>query len=155
MVQICIVHLIRYATQFASWKERKPIVAVLKPIYRAVDADAAHAALEAFAAGPWGQKYPAIVKSWDRNWEHVIPFFAFAEPIRRMVYTTNAIESLNSEVRNAVRNKGHFPNDEAATKLICLALRRIEAWWKNRPICWHAAEAQLAIQFEDRFTVTE
>lgn len=155
VVRTSIVHLVRYAMQFAAWKERKAVVAALKPVYQAIDADAARAALEAFDAGPWGRKYSAIAKSWERNWEQIIPFFAFAGPIRRMIYTTNAIESLNSEIRRAVRNKGHFPNDEAATKLIWLALRRIEMRWKNPPIFWHAAKAQLAIQFEDRFVVTE
>ncbi|HEX7370920.1 MAG TPA: IS256 family transposase [Rhodanobacteraceae bacterium] len=153
VVQTCIVHLMRYSLQFASWKERKAIGAALRPIYQAANAEAAHAALDAFAAGPWGTKYPAIAQSWRRSWEHVTPFFAFATDIRRMIYTTNAIESLNSQVRKAIRNKGHFPNDEAATKLMWLALRQIEAKWKLPPIYWHAAKAQLAIQFEDRFVL--
>lgn len=151
VVQTCIVHLMRYSLQFASWKERKAIGAALRPIYQAASAEAAHAALDAFAAGPWGTKYPAIAQSWRRSWEHVTPFFAFPTDVRRMIYTTNAIESLNSQVRKAIRNKGHFPNDEAATKLMWLALRQIEAKWKLPPIYWHAAKAQLAIQFEDRF----
>lgn len=151
VVQTCIVHLIRYSMQFASWKERKAIAAALKPIYQALDPTAANAALDAFDEGPWGRKYPAIAQSWRRNWEQVTPFFAFALPVRQMIYTTNAIESLNSEVRKAIRNKGHFPSDEAATKLIWLALRHIEAKWKSPPIYWHAAKAQLAIQFEERF----
>lgn len=151
VVQTCIVHLIRYSMQFASWKERKAIAAALKPVYQAIDPDAARAALEAFDQGPWGQRYPAIAQSWRRNWEHVIPFFAFSTQVRRIIYTTNAIESLNSQVRKAIRNKGHFPNDEAATKLIWLALQNISAKWKSPPIYWHAAKAQLAIQFEERF----
>lgn len=110
--------------------------------------------MDAFAEGPWGRKYPAIAQSWRRNWVHVTPFFAFAPEIRKVVYTTNAIESLNSEVRKAIRNKGHFPSDEAATKLIWLALRHIEAKWKSPPIYWHAAKAQLAIQFEERFILS-
>ena len=153
VVQTCIVHLIRYSMQFASWKERKAIAAGLKPIYGAPDPAAARAALEAFDEGPWGRKYPAIAQSWRRNWEHVIPFFAFTPDVRRVIYTTNAIESLNSEVRKAVRNKGHFPNDEAATKLIWLALQNISAKWKSPPVYWHAAKAQLAIQFEERFVL--
>lgn len=151
VVQTCIVHLIRYSMQFASWKERKAIAAALKPVYQAIDPKAAGAALDAFDEGPWGRKYPAIAQSWRRNWEQVTPFFAFALPVRQMIYTTNAIESLNSEVRKAIRNKGHFPSDEAATKLIWLTLRHIEAKWKSPPIYWHAAKAQLAIQFEERF----
>jgi putative transposase len=154
VVQTCIVHLIRYSMQFASWKERKAIAAALKPIYQALDPEAAQAALDAFDEGPWGRKYPAIAQSWRRNWVHVTPFFAFAPEIRKVVYTTNAIESLNSEVRKAIRNKGHFPSDDAATKLIWLALRHIEAKWKSPPIYWHAAKAQLAIQFEERFILS-
>ena len=154
VVQTCIVHLIRYSMQFASWKERKAVAAALKPIYQALDPTAAGAALDAFDEGPWGRKYPAIAQSWRRNWEQVTPFFAFALPVRQMIYTTNAIESLNSEVRKAIRNKGHFPSDEAATKLIWLALRHIEAKWKSPPIYWHAAKAQLAIQFEERFILS-
>jgi len=155
VVQTCIVHLIRYSLQFASWKERKPIVAALKPVYRAEHAEAARAALDEFDQGPWGRKYPAIAQSWRRNWEAVIPFFAFPAEVRKIIYTTNAIESLNASVRKAVRNKGHFPNDQAATKLIWLALRNIAEKWKKPPITWHAAKAQLAIQFEDRFVLSE
>ncbi|MGH8282452.1 MAG: IS256 family transposase [Gammaproteobacteria bacterium] len=154
VVQTCIVHLLRYSLQFASWKERKAIVAALKPIYQAADAEAARAALEAFDQGPWGRKYPAIAQSWRRKWDEVIPFFAFSLPIRRIVYTTNAIESLNSTVRRAIRNKGHFPSDEAATKLIWLALQQAAKKWKNPPACWHAAKAELAILFEDRFVLS-
>ena len=153
VVQTCIVHLIRYSMPFASWKERKAIAAGLKLVYRAADPDAARAALDTFDEGPWGRKYPAIAQSWRRHWAQVIPFFAFSPDIRRVIYTTNAIESLNSEVRKAIRNKGHFPNDEAATKLIGLALQNISAKWKSPPIYWHAAKAQLAIQFEERFVL--
>jgi len=155
VVQTCIVHLIRYSMQFASWKERKPIAAALRPVYRAESAAAAAAELETFDQGPWGRKYPAIAQSWRRNWEAVIPFFVFPAEVRQIIYTTNAIESLNASVRKAVRNKGHFPSDQAATKLIWLALRNIAEKWKNPPISWHAAKAQLAIQFEDRFVLSE
>ena len=155
VVQTCIVHLLRYALQFASWKERRAIAAALKPIYRAESADAARAELDAFAAGPWGQKYPAIAQAWRRNWEAVIPFFAFPQEVRKIIYTTNAIESLHSQVRRSIRNKGHFPSDEAATKLIWLALRNITAGWKNPPIAWHSAKTQLAILFGERFTLTD
>jgi putative transposase len=151
LVQTCIVHLIRYTMQFASWKERKAIVAELKPIYRADHADAARQALEAFDEGPWGRKYPAIALSWRRNWEAVIPFFAFPAEVRKIIYTTNAIESLNASVRKAIRNKGHFPSDQAATKLIWLALRHITENWKRPPVAWQAAKAQFALQFGERF----
>ena len=154
LVQTCIVHLIRYSMHFASWKERKATVTGLRPVYAAESAAAAVERLQEFEAGPWGQKYPAIAQSWRRNWEQVIPFFAFPAPVRRIMYTTNAIESLHSEVRKAVRNRGHFPSDEAATKLIWLALRNITAKWKNPPIQWHAAKAAFALQFDERFVVT-
>jgi len=151
LVQTCIVHLIRHAMQFASWKERKAVAAALKPIYRAESAAAARERLEEFDAGPWGRKYPAIAQSWRRNWEQVIPFFAFDPEVRRIIYTTNAIESLHSQVRKAVRSRGHFPSDEAASKLIWLVLRNVTAKWKNPPISWHAAKTQMALQFGDRF----
>jgi transposase-like protein len=153
VVQTCIVHLIRYSMQFASWKERKALAKALKPIYSAASAEAAAAELDAFEDGPWGKKYPAVTASWRRRWEEVIPFFAFSPEVRRIIYTTNAIESLHSQVRKAIRNKGHFPSDEAATKLIYLALKNIMAKWKRPPKEWHAAKAQLAIQFGDRFTM--
>jgi len=155
VVQTCIVHLIRYSLQFASWKERKPLVSALKPIYQAANAEAALDQLERFDQSAWGRKYPAIAQSWRRNWDAVIPFFAFSVEVRKIIYTTNAIESLNASVRKAVRNKGHFPSDQAATKLIWLALRNITENWKNPPISWHAAKAQLAIQFADRFVLSE
>ena len=155
IVQTCIVHLIRYTMQFASWKERKAIAGALKPIYRADHADAAWQALEAFDEGPWGQKYPAIAQSWRRNWEAVIPFFAFPTDVRKIIYTTNAIESLNASVRKAIRNKGHFPSDQAATKLIWLSLRHITENWKRPPIAWQAAKAQFALQFGDRFAFND
>lgn len=154
LVQTCIVHLIRYSMQFASWKERRAVAAALKPIYGAETAAVASVRLDEFDAGPWGVKYPAISQSWRRNWEQVIPFFAFPGAVRRIIYTTNAIESLHSEVRKAVRGRGHFPSDEAATKLIWLALRNITAKWNRPPIAWHAAKAQFAIQFEDRFIMS-
>src|SRR5882762_3130435 len=155
VVQTCIVHLIRYSMHFASWKERRPVAAALKPIYQAESAATARERLEDFDRGPWGQKYPAIAQSWRRNWEQVIPFFAFAPDLRKILYTTNAIESLNAQVRKAVRVRGHFPSEEAATKLIWLVLRNVQARWKNPPISWHAAKTQLAIQFEQRFTLTD
>lgn len=155
IVQTCIVHLIRYSMAFASWKERKLVAAALKPIYQARDAQAAESELQSFDDGPWGKKYPAIGQSWRRNWAAVIPFFAFPVEVRKIIYTTNAIESLNASVRKAVRNKGHFPSDQAATKLIWLALRNITANWKRPPIAWQAAKAQLAIQFGERFAFND
>lgn len=154
VVQTCIVHLIRYSMQFASWKERKALAKALRPIYTAASAEAAAGELEAFERGPWGEKYPAVVASWRRRWEAVIPFFAFSPEVRKILYTTNAIESLHSQVRKAIRNKGHFPSDEAAAKLIYLALRNIAAKWQRPPKEWHAAKTQLAIQFAERFVLS-
>jgi len=151
VVQTCIVHLLRYSMQFASWKEHRALAAALRPVYQAESAAVARERLEDFDRGPWGQKYPTIAHSWRRNWEQVIPFFAFAPELRKILYPTNAIESLNAQVRRAVRIRGHFPSEEAATKLIYLVLHKVQARWKNPPVFWQAAKAQLAIQFEDRF----
>jgi putative transposase len=155
VVQTCVVHLIRYSMHFASWKERRLIAAALRPIYQAESAALARERLDDFDRGPWGRKYPAIAQSWRRNWEQVIPFFAFAPEVRKILYTTNAIESLNAQVRKAVRLRGHFPREEAAAKLIWLVLRKVQARWKNPPVTWQAAKTQLAIQFEDRFDFGE
>jgi hypothetical protein len=129
-VQTCIVHLLRLSLDFVSYKDRKPIAAALKGIYRAVDATAAEGALSAFEQTPWGQKYPAIGQSWRRAWNEVIPFYAFPQEVRRILYTTNAIEALNSKLRRAVRARGHFPTDEAALKLLFLILNRCWKEWK-------------------------
>ena len=153
IIQTCVVHLIRHSLEFVSWKDRKPVVPALRMIYRAKDADAGKAALDAFDAGPWGRKYPAIAQAWRRNWDRVIPFFAFPEAVRRIIYTTNAIEALNAKLRRAVKIRGHFPNDEAATKLIYLVLRQTAAEWKMSPREWGEAKTQFAIMFEDRFVL--
>jgi putative transposase len=150
-VQTCIVHLIRNSLDFVPWKDRKAVVAALKNIYQAKDAIAALAALDEFADGAWGVKYPAIAASWRRHWAEVIPFFAFPAEVRRMIYTTNAIESLNAKLRRAVRARGHFPSDEAAMKLLYLVLNLAEKDWKMPPKEWTMAKAQFAILFEDRF----
>ena len=150
-VQSCIVHLLRHSLNFAPWKDRKPVAAALKSIYRARDAQAGEAALDAFEAGPWGQKYAAITASWRRAWPEVIPFFAFAEEVRRLIYTTNAIEALNAKLRRAVRARGHFPSDEAAAKMLFLTLNRAEKDWKMPPREWGMAKAQFAILFGERF----
>lgn len=153
LVQTCIVHLLRNSLAYVSWQNRKQVVAALKPIYQAPTADAALLALGDFEAGPWGQKYPAIAPTWRRQWEQVIPFFAFPPEVRRILYTTNAIESLNSTLRTAIRSRGHFPTDEAATKLLYLVLRGVSKNWKNAQREWTAAMTQFAIMFGDRFSV--
>jgi putative transposase len=151
VVQTCIVHLLRNSMSFVSWKDRKPLASALKSVYRAVDARTAEEALTAFEASKWGQRYPAICQSWRRAWEDVIPFFAFPEEVRRIIYTTNAIEALNSKLRRAVRARGHFPSDEAATKLLYLILNRSEKEWKMPPREWTMAKAQFAVIFGERF----
>ncbi|MGQ3049856.1 MAG: IS256 family transposase [Niveispirillum sp.] len=151
-VQTCIVHLLRHSMEFASWKDRKPVAAALKQVYDALDDTEAEKALTAFEQGPWGQKYEAIGKAWRRAWQEVIPFFAFPRDVRRILYTTNTIEALNSKLRRAVRAKGHFPNDEAALKLLFLVLNRAEKEWKMPAREWTAAKAQMAVLFGDRFT---
>jgi putative transposase len=153
LVQTCVVHLLRNALAYVSWQDRKQVVAALKPIYKAPTADAALVALDDFEAGPWGKKYPAIAPLWRRQWDQVIPFFAFPQEVRRIIYTTNAIESLNSTLRTAIRSRGHFPNDEAAMKLLYLALRGVSRKWKNAQREWTAAMTQFAIMFGDRFSV--
>jgi putative transposase len=153
LVQTCIVHLLRNALAYVSWQDRKQVVAALKPIYQAPTADAALLALGDFEAGPWGRKYAAIAPLWRRQWDQVIPFFAFPPEVRRILYTTNAIESLNSTLRTAIRSRGHFPTDEAAIKLLYLVLRRVNKNWKNAQREWTAAMTQFAIMFGDRFSV--
>jgi putative transposase len=152
-VQTCVVHTIRHSLAFVSYKDRRAVAAALKQIYKAKDADAGKLALDDFANGPWGKKYPAIVQSWCRNWPEVIPFFAFPDDVRRIMYTTNAIESLNAKLRRAVRTRGHFPTDESALKLLFLVLNLAAKEWKMPPREWSMAKAQLAILFEDRFTL--
>jgi transposase-like protein len=122
-LQTCIVHLIRNSLDYASWKERKALAVALKPIYTAVSAEAAEQALSEFEASAWGDKFPTVVAAWRRAWDRVIPFFAFSPSVRRVIYTTNAIESLHSRLRKIIKTRGHFPSDDAATKLIWLALR--------------------------------
>ena len=151
-VQTCIVHLLRHSLDFVSWKDRKPVVAALKDVYRAVDAAAGETALTAFEEGYWGKKYPAIGQSWRRAWSEVIPFYAFPADVRRILYTTNAIEALNSKLRRAVRARGHFPSDEAATKLLFLVLNRSEKEWIMPPREWSMAKSQFAVLFGERFT---
>jgi transposase-like protein len=150
-LQTCIVHLIRNSLDYASWKDRKALAAAIKPIYTAPSAEAALAEWEAFAQGPWGEKFPTVVAAWHRAWDRVIPFFAFPPAIRRVIYTTNAIESLNARLRKIIKTRGHFPSDDAATKLIWLALRNITAEWGRAAKDWKEAMNQFAILYAERF----
>jgi putative transposase len=155
LVQTCIVHLIRASMAFVPDKDRRAVAGALKEIYRAKHAEAGQAALEAFAASFRGQKDPAIAPAWRRNWSEVIPFFAFPDEVRRIIYTTNAIEALNAKLRRAVRTRGHFPTDESAIKLLFLILRRAQREWKMPPREWSMAKAQFAILFDGRFRLVE
>ncbi|NCU67804.1 IS256 family transposase [Acidovorax sp. 210-6] len=151
-LQTCIVHLIRNSLDFASWKDRKALAAAFKPIYTAPSAEAAAAELDALEAGPWGKRFPTVVATWRRAWDRVIPFFAFSPAVRRVIYTTNAIESLHSRLRKIIKTRGHFPSDDAATKLLWLALRNITADWGRAAKEWKEAMNQFAIAYGERFT---
>jgi putative transposase len=153
-VQACIVHLIRNSLDLVSYKDRRTIAAELKEIYRAQHAEAGRAALDDFADGSWGRKYPAIAASWRRHWTEVIPFYAFPSEVRRLVYTTNAIEALHAKLRRAIRARGYFPHDDAVLKLLFLVLNLATKEWKMPAREWTAAKAQFAILFEDRFAIT-
>jgi transposase-like protein len=150
-LQTCIVHLIRNSLDYASWKDRKLLAKALRPIYAAASAEAAEAALDAFADGEWGRKFPTVVAAWRRAWAQVIPFFAFPPGIRRVIYTTNAIESVNARLRKIIKTRGHFPTDDAANKLIWLALRNSTADWRKAAHHWKEAMNQFAILYDDRF----
>lgn len=151
-LQTCIVHLIRNSLDYASWKDRRELAAAIKPIYTAASAEAAEAELGAFEAGAWGQRFPTVVASWRRAWSNVIPFFAFPPAVRRVIYTTNALESVHARLRKIIKTRGHFPTDEAAAKLIWLALRNITAKWSHAAHDWKKAMNQFAILYQDRFT---
>jgi putative transposase len=148
VVQTCIVHLIRHSLKYVPRREREQVARDLKPIYTAVDADHAQAALEAFD-DKWGARFPVITQAWLNAWEHVTPFLAFPPELRRVVYTTNAIEALNRQLRKAIKTKGHFPNEEAARKLIYLAITNaVPAWTRTRN--WTTALLAFKIHFGDR-----
>ena len=151
-LQTCIVHLIRNSLDYASWRDRKLLAAALRPVYTATSAEAAEQALNDFERGAWGQRYPTVTAAWRRAWDRVIPFFAFPPEVRRVVYTTNAIESVHSRLRKIIKTRGHFPSDDAASKLIWLALRNITANWSRAAKEWKLAMNQFAILFEERFT---
>jgi putative transposase len=153
-VQACVVHLIRNSLDFVSYKDRKAVAAAPKEVYRARTAEAGQAALDAFDEGSWGRKYPVIAQSWRRHWTEVIPFYSFPADVRRIIYTTNAIEALNAKLRRAVRARGHFPTDDAVLKLLFLVLNLAAKEGRMPAREWTAAKAQFAILFEDRFTAT-
>ena len=147
-VQYCIVHMVRTSLNYVNWKERKRVAADLKPIYRAATVEQAEAALAEFAE-VWGAKYQAIVKLWRDNWSRVIPFFAFPPEVRKVIYTTNAVESLHMSLRKIIKNRGSFPNEEAALKLLYLGLRNVVAKWETVQH-WKSALNQFEIRWGDR-----
>jgi putative transposase len=153
-LQTCIVHLIRNSLSYAGWKDRPALAKALRPIYQAINADAAAAELDVFERSTLGRKLPMVVAAWRRAWDRVIPFFAFGPAVRRLIYTTNAIESLHAGLRKIIKSRGHFPSDEAATKLIWLALSNIMADRNRSILGWSTAMNELALAYGDRFTRT-
>ena len=148
-VQLCIVHLVRYSLNYVSWKLRKEVAADLKRIYQCATADEAEQKLAEFEE-TWGEAYPAIGQSWRRNWNRIIPFFDYPSEIRKVIYTTNAIESVNMSLRKITKNRGSFPSDEALVKLFYLALNNISKKWGMPIRDWKAALNRFTIQFEER-----
>jgi putative transposase len=147
-VQLCIVHLTRASLNFVNWKERKAVASDLKAIYRADTAEQAEQELRAFSE-KWDRRYPTIAPLWSRNWERVIPFFAFPAEIRRIIYTTNAVESLNMSLRKIIKTRGSFPSEDAGLKLLFLALRNVVAKW-DVVQHWKAALSHFTLLWEDR-----
>lgn len=152
ITQVCVVHQIRNSLTYISYKDRKAVAADLKPIYTAVSEDEALYSLELFAE-KWDSKYPIIAKSWRANWQKINPMFQFPQEIRRAVYTTNVIESLNYSLRKITKTRAAFPNEEAALKLLWLGLRNIEKKWTMPIQNWSLAMNQMAIIFEERMPI--
>ena len=148
-VQLCIVHMVRYSLNFVSWKLRKAVAADLRTIYTAATIEEAEMRLMEFAA-KWSVGYPAIVQSWQRNWARIVPFFDYPAEIRKVIYTTNAIESVNMSLRKVTKNRGSFPNDDALIKLYYLALRNISKKWTMPIQNWKAALNRFTIMFDER-----
>lgn len=153
-VQLCIVHMLRNSFKYVSWKDRKVVADALKPIYTAANATAAEKELERFRE-QWDKKFPTIGEMWQRNWSGIIPFLAYPDYIRKAIYTTNAIESLNHSLRKITKNRGSFPNDDAAMRLLYLGLKNISKKWTMPIREWKQALNQFAVLFKDRFPVEE
>jgi putative transposase len=151
-LQTCIVHLIRHSLEYASWRDRESLAKALKTIYGAPTEEAALAALDVLDASPLGQRFPTVTAAWRRAWTYVVPFFAFPPAIRRVLYTTNALENVHRQLRKIIKTRGHFPNDDAATKLLWLALRNITLKWVASGAAWNAAMNHFAILYGERFT---
>ena len=153
-VQLCVVHQVRKSLRYVPWKERKPVAGGLRSVYTAPSEEAALAALEAFER-QWSEKYPAIAPLWRKDWERLAPFFDYAPAIRKVVYTTNAIESLNYSLRKIVKGRGAFPNDDAVRKLLYLGLREASKKWKRPIRDWKAALNQFVILYGDRVPIEQ
>jgi len=153
-VQLCIVHQVRASLNYVSWKQRKAVAADLQPIYRAATVEEAEQRLDEFAA-KWDGAYPTISQMWRRNWEHLTPFFAYPADIRKVIYTTNAVESLNMSLRKVIKTRGSFPNQEAAMKLLYLALEHIAKKWTMPVQNWKAALQRFTILLGDRVPKAE
>jgi len=151
-VQQCIVHLVRQSLRYVNWKQRKEVASDLRLIYSSATREQAEMRLEEFAQ-KWDSKYPTISPGWRRNWERIVPFLAYPEEIRKVIYTTNAIESVNRGLRKIIKNRGSFPNDEAALKLLYLALGNISQKWTKPIKEWKAALNRFAIVFEGRMPI--
>jgi putative transposase len=148
-VQTCIVHQIRSNLRYVNYRDRKKVAGALRPIYTAANADDALTELQRFDRD-WGAQYPMITAAWRANWEHIIPFLSLPGALRHAVYTTNSIEALHRQIRKAIKTRGHFPDEQAATKLIYLAIQRADGKWRSQR-AWTAARAALKIHFDDRF----
>jgi putative transposase len=154
LVQLCIVHMVRNSLNYVSWKNRKEVAADLKPVYTAPTAEAAQQELNRFGE-KWDKPYGAIRTMWERHWERIIPFFAFSPEIRKVMYTTNAIESLNMSLRKIIKTRGSFPNEQAALKLLYMALKNVVAKWQTHGVQhWKEALNQFTLLWEDRIRAT-
>ena len=152
VVQTCIVHMIRNSLRYANWKVRRTIAKSLRPIYSAETRTAAEAELDHFE-DEWGEQFPMIVKSWRDNWERVVPFLDFPPPVRKVIYTTNAIESLNASIRKVLTPRRHFPTDEAAMKVMYLAIQNRQKRWTKPVQSWNQALQHFSIHFEGRVPI--
>ena len=148
-VQLCVVHMVRHSLNYVSWKMRKAVAADLRSVYAATTLEAARSALDAFEQ-QWGSDYPPIVQSWRRNWDRITPFFDYPPEVRRIIYTTNAIESVNMSLRKITKNRGSFPSDEALLKLFYLALNNIAKRWTMPVQNWKPVLNRFTIQFGER-----
>jgi putative transposase len=151
-VQLCIVHMVRNSLKYVSWKDRKKIAADLKKVYASATVGEAEIQLEEFCK-IWDEKYPTISQSWRRHWENVIPFFDYPEDIRKVIYTTNAVEALNRTLRKIIKNRGAFPTDGSIYKLLYLALRKASKKWTMPIRNWNAAINRFAIEYEGRLPI--